>query len=419
MNNPEQYLFILGSHPALSVAEVVSYFKRKGLEIKIDENFLPKALLVSFDNEIDARKIIKQLGGVPVIEKIIGSIKNSTENLSADYVLKLPDFLELKNRKIKNLGISWSSLTGSVDNRQVKRLGMELKKKLKIPGLRVVFPSRRNELSSAELYNNNFPDSGIAIHTFESRSEFYIAKLEAVQDIGFYTSRDRLRPKVDPGSGMMPVKLSQMMVNFSETPEGGIIYDPFCGTGTILMESLLMGYDVTGSDASDKQVERTRENLKWLKENFPGKINLENEKLFVADVVKLSAMISQISQNSFDAVVSEGWLGPALIKAPSPRDIEQIFNKVEDVVLKMLTGIKQPLKIGGHVVISLPAFKLGKRIVRFDAKKRLAKKGYVFVSLLPENLSHPIFRDSASGSLLYGRPDAIVLRDIVRLDKIS
>jgi len=410
MNSPEKYLFVLGSHPSLSVAEVISYFKKNGKKIELSENFLPKALMVSTTDEIDCNKIMANLGGVPVIEKVIAE----TNAINIEEILKLLDF---SKRKIKNLGISWFSFSGTVPNSQIRKFGMELKRKIKTPGLRVVFPSRRGELSSAELFNNNFQENGVAIHIYETKNGVCVSTAEAVQDIEFYTSRDRLRPKVDPGSGMMPVKLSQMMVNYSETPEKGIIYDPFCGTGTILMEALLMGYQILGSDVSKKQVERTKENLKWLREEFPEDVKLSNEaKIFTANVNVLSY---EITQNSLDAIVTEGWLGPALTNAPSPKDVTQIFDKVAEVISKMLANVKQPLKSGGNVVITLPAFKVGKRVIRFDAKKRLTTKGYIFDRLLPENLEHPIFRDSASGTLLYGRPDAIVLRDIIRLKKVG
>jgi len=44
--------------------------------------------------------------------------------------------------------------------------------------------------------------------------------------------------------------------------------DPFCGSGTFLMEAALLGFSkICGSDASDKAVADTKENMEWL-QNF-------------------------------------------------------------------------------------------------------------------------------------------------------
>ena len=47
-----------------------------------------------------------------------------------------------------------------------------------------------------------------------------------------------------------------------------LILDPFCGTGTVLQEALLAGYDVVGTDLSQKIVDYTTENLSWLQSTF-------------------------------------------------------------------------------------------------------------------------------------------------------
>jgi len=74
---------------------------------------------------------------------------------------------------------------------------------------------------------------------------------------------------------MLPPKLAQMMINIStsefvqlknSTPT---IYDPFCGLGTILIESILMQNNVVyGSDISAENIEKTKENLNYARKNF-------------------------------------------------------------------------------------------------------------------------------------------------------
>ena len=88
--------------------------------------------------------------------------------------------------------------------------------------------------------------------------ELVIALTEAIQDIDAYTARDRERPARSAKVGMLPPKLAQILVN---SAQGSAIYDPFCGTGVILQEALLMGHEAYGSDLAAEMVDATRTNL--------------------------------------------------------------------------------------------------------------------------------------------------------------
>jgi tRNA G10 N-methylase Trm11 len=65
--------------------------------------------------------------------------------------------------------------------------------------------------------------------------------------------------------GMLPPKLAQMMINLAisgaYTPESTqpVIYDPFCGLGTVLIEAAHMGLMQSyASDISNDMVHSTR-----------------------------------------------------------------------------------------------------------------------------------------------------------------
>ena len=78
------------------------------------------------------------------------------------------------------------------------------------------------------------------------------------------------RPARDDFSGMLPPKLAQIMINLAQVqnPEA-LIIDPFCGSGTILSEALLMGYkDLLGSDISPKAIADTYKNISWIKDLY-------------------------------------------------------------------------------------------------------------------------------------------------------
>jgi len=59
----------------------------------------------------------------------------------------------------------------------------------------------------------------------------------------------------------MPVKLARCMVNLAQPREGDLVLDPFCGTGSFLVEAGLMGCRALGFDVKRRMVRGTLRNL--------------------------------------------------------------------------------------------------------------------------------------------------------------
>jgi len=62
-------------------------------------------------------------------------------------------------------------------------------------------------------------------------------------------------------------KLARAMVNLA-CPQSGTLLDPFCGTGGLLVESLICGIDSYGSDLAWPMVTGTRENVEWIRQQI-------------------------------------------------------------------------------------------------------------------------------------------------------
>ena len=74
------------------------------------------------------------------------------------------------------------------------------------------------------------------------------------------------RPKTRPffyAAALFP-KFARCLVNLSRTKDGETFLDPFCGSGTIVMEATLMGLDAIGIDISDELCRGSLQNLKAL-----------------------------------------------------------------------------------------------------------------------------------------------------------
>ncbi|MCK4718111.1 MAG: N-6 DNA methylase [Thermoplasmata archaeon] len=71
--------------------------------------------------------------------------------------------------------------------------------------------------------------------------------------------------KVDRRPFFSPIsihpKMARAMINLARLEDGEALYDPFCGTGGILIEAGMMGMKAMGSDVREDMVQGTKENL--------------------------------------------------------------------------------------------------------------------------------------------------------------
>lgn len=102
------------------------------------------------------------------------------------------------------------------------------------------------------------PDEVIKAYIFED--ELVIGRLVEDIDRGLFDKRkNQERPFSSPVS-LDPV-LARVLVNLAEVSAGGSVFDPFCGTGGILIEAGLCGCGVAGTDVKEEMVQGTRKNL--------------------------------------------------------------------------------------------------------------------------------------------------------------
>ena len=77
----------------------------------------------------------------------------------------------------------------------------------------------------------------------------------------------------------MNAKLARCMVNLAHAHEGAILLDPFCGTGTTIIEATLIGANAVGIDVQRRMANGAKRNLRHF--------GLTPEGLIVADGRKL------------------------------------------------------------------------------------------------------------------------------------
>lgn len=93
-------------------------------------------------------------------------------------------------------------------------------------------------------------------------------KLAEISPTPFMQRRPRKRPFFHPSA--MPAKLARCMVNLARPRKGDLFLDPFCGTGSFLIEAGLLGCRVMGFDAKRYMVRGSLQNLKFFNIKFEG-----------------------------------------------------------------------------------------------------------------------------------------------------
>ncbi len=276
--------------------------------------------------------------------------------------------------------------------------GLELKNTLRERAggsVRFVMASKGLVVSAAELHYNRVIEDGFELLVIASGAEMVVARTLGVQDIDWYSRRDYDRPARSARVGMLPPKLAQILVN---SVQASLVYDPFCGTGVIPQEALLLGRVAQGSDLSEEMVAATRTNLTWLQQQVSQQ--LPKWKAELADA-------REVALPDGCAVVSEGYLGPNLMRSPSPGELKEVRTELRALYEAALANWATQLASGGEVSLCVPAWRIGNDWHYLGMIDELARLGYTLKS----------FR-GLSGPPLYARADQVVGRQLLLLRKI-
>jgi tRNA G10 N-methylase Trm11 len=283
----------------------------------------------------------------------------------------------------------------------LEQYALNIKKILKARGDSVrVMQHKDSQLSAATVLNNKLAkeQNNYELCIFFDRTSCVIARTEQIQDIDEYARRDQGRPARDARVGMLPPKLAQIIINLSQNSklktQDSTILDPFCGTGVVLQEALLIGHKVIGTDLEPRMIEYSAQNLEWLGHSA--------ENLCVKDASK-----DQFPAG-FTAVACETYLGMPLATFPTKDVFDKNFNFCAKLVNDFLRNLAAQTVPGFRACIAVPFWQYkntDKRtlptIALFD------RLGYNIISL----------KHTDSKELFYSRPDQVVGRQLIIIER--
>ena len=374
---------ILGHQPQISLAELESLYPSSNIQ-----TLNRQAAILEAEINVD------ELGGTiktaePIVDKT--SVDECLSFIEHYYKADLPQ------SKI-NLGFSYYGASAPSDFGR-KILG--LKKNLKKAGMSVRIVNQINDkvLNSAQVtYNKLLTDKGCEWMIIKKHGLFVVAKTLSVQDVDQFAARDFERPFRDAQNGMLPPKLALTLVNLATSgKESGTVLDPFCGTGVVLQEALLRGFDATGTDINPAMAHASVANLDWLKSKLDIKGKYSTEQ---GDATKHN-------WGEFDFVAAETYLGPPLTSYANEAFFAAHLREINDIHEAFLSNIHAQAKPGTRLALAIPAWaKPGNRYQRLPLVDHIEKLGY----------NHLDFH-STKRPLMYHRDGQYVARDVVVIER--
>lgn len=389
------FIAILGRQPALGIAELertfgdVTWFSDTAAMIRTD----------SLD--------IERLGGTVKAGRVVAELpRGDWRQTSMKIARAYGDAWADRDGKI-TLGISAYGF--DVSARDVQKTGLVLKSKLKNKGVSLrLIPNSDPVLNSATSHHNKLGLSDNKVELLVVRGKngsVIVAESTGSQNITALARRDQERPARDAFVGMLPPKLAQIMINLTgltsaETTPAARVLDPFCGTGVVLQEAALLGFNAYGTDLADKMVDYSRRNMEWLTEKYNVTTAYDIEQ---GDAMKATW------KAPINAVVCESYLGQPFSAPPRPEKLAEVRDNCDHIISDFLKNIGKQIDPGTPLCIAVPAWRDATgAITHLPLIKKLEQLGY---------RQHE-FKNVRTPELLYYREDQVVARELLVIEKI-
>jgi tRNA (guanine10-N2)-dimethyltransferase len=153
-------------------------------------------------------------------------------------------------------------------------------------------------------------------------------KIAEIPPKQFVERRPKKKPFFHPSA--MPPKLARCMVNLAKPKTEELVFDPFCGTGSMLIEAALIGCRVLGLDAQRHMARGSLKNL--------AHFNIKPEGIIVADA-------REPPVKKVDCIVTD---------PPYGRSASTLKRTTKQLVEEVLTAANDILKNGKRICIASP-----------------------------------------------------------------
>lgn len=395
-----QAFTIFGRQPLLGLAELESLHGA--------ENIQPIGHVAALLNMEPSEINFAALGGTVKFGKLL-TILDTTNWRDIEQFLIEAVPAHASTLEPGKLRLGFSAYELHVGPKDLLSTGLKVKKALKAAGRSArLIPNTMPMLNSAQVLHNHLTGPlGWELLFVGHGGKTYVGQSIAAQDIEAYGARDHGRPMRDAKVGMLPPKLAQIIINLANPKAGSTVLDPFCGTGVVLQEAILMGHHAYGSDLEPRMVEYSRANLDWLSQTrFFNQVCGPDKKL-KTDVKLEVANACEHTWSKFDTIACETYLGRAFSALPKPEILQEVMQDVDTIIKKFLKNVASQTSPGTRMTIALPAWKVDKGFWHLSSLDHLEELGY----------TRSVFKHAGWDDLIYHREGQIVGRELAVLTR--
>jgi tRNA G10 N-methylase Trm11 len=308
----------------------------------------------------DSAKVTMGCEDVAVADLAAGRRFRGYTQLTGVHKVALPlppigsrDFVDAITFPEKNFNFSLSLYCNDRDRAEYEELSQQLLSTLRDAGQKkanLVRPRSGPELRSARVVSRSAMD----FVAFRLGAALQWGVTVYVPEVEGFKERSGERPYVTSGISLSS-RLARLLVNISGVSKGQLLLDPFCGSGTILVEALLRGADCIGIDRNHGTVERAKENIAWsLSRGAPLGQRRPSYSVVVGDATDLRR---SLRGQTVDAIVSEPILLPRLSSPPDLDKAKRLIRHASRIYSEALHEMSGVLRRGGRIVLVTPSLR--------------------------------------------------------------
>jgi tRNA (guanine10-N2)-dimethyltransferase len=306
---PRLFFLLSGENETLPAAELTAILEAENFPFKIREEL---DLLVSLESDVKSIEAVHNRSAYTMMSALElftceaeeDTILRTAENTDFRAVLDPSESFAVRVRRIKE----YAPKLGTVP------LESELGKRIlqKVPDATV---------------NLKKPDKTF-VGILTNNSLFFGLKQREIQTKTYSERRPRKKPFFHPSA--MPSKLARCMVNLARAKAGDLLLDPFCGTGSVMIEASFIGCSVLGFDIQRRMAVGCRKNLKHF--------GVISEGLVIADSVRLPL-------THVDCLVTD---------PPYGRSASTMKSTTKHIVERVLDSALPLMRAGQRICIASP-----------------------------------------------------------------
>jgi tRNA G10 N-methylase Trm11 len=282
-----------------------------------------------------ARDRVAELSGVHKVAPVIAEPDSSSGPLD-----KLVGLMASHLEEKSNFSLSGYDV-GEDDYEELVRTMLDGLRDAGLRKVRLLRP-KGNELISERVLTREAFD----VVAFPYHEGFGLGPTVWVPDSASMRQRGTHKPIPHSDIAMSP-RLARTLVNLAGLGPGQTILDPFCGSGTILIEAYARSLRCLGLDSRASRVQETRENLRW-SGGGPSDRGYDIRK---GDARELSRMLRG---SKVDAVVTEPLLLPKLEARPRTHTARAMVEESAGIYNDALASMAEAIHSEGRIVVVVP-----------------------------------------------------------------